>query len=55
MGKIVLLSLLIATVAIPTWAARVSAPRPALRRALWAFALFCLAYGFAVVVVYHRL
>ena len=55
MGKLLLVSVLLATVAIPAWAARDPNPKRGVQKAKRAFAAFCLAYAFYVSIVYHRL
>jgi hypothetical protein len=55
MGKLLLVSLIVASVAIPARAALGPDPRRALRRALAQTLFFDAAYAFAVLVVYPRL
>jgi len=55
MGKLLLASVLLATVAIPVAAARDPDPRRGLERALWQTLLFDAAYALAVLFVYPRL
>lgn len=55
MAKLLLLSVIFATVAIPVRAARLKNPRLGLRKALLWLALFNVFYVFSLVYIYHRL
>lgn len=55
MSKLILLSVLVAMVALPAWAARERHPRRALKRAVLLMVAFNLAYAFAVLVLVPRL
>lgn len=55
MSKLFLLSVLMAMVALPAWAAREENPRRALKRAVLLMVAFNLAYAFAVLVLVPRL
>jgi uncharacterized membrane protein YidH (DUF202 family) len=55
MSKLILLSVLVAMVALPAWAAREKNPRRALKRAVLLMVAFNLAYAFAVLVLVPRL
>lgn len=55
MQSLLLISMLIATVAIPVRAARDPRPRRGLRRAAFQFALFNAAYVLACAFIYYRL
>jgi len=52
--KLILISILIASVAIPVAAAREPQPRLALRKAAWWTFAAIVAYAIAVVFVYPR-
>jgi len=53
--KLLLVSLLIATIAVPMRAARMRGPRRGLRRAVFWTLAFNLLYLFAIRVIYPRL
>ncbi len=55
MKKLLLLSIIVATIAIPARAARQKAPRQALRKAIRNLLVFNLFYLFGVVYLYGRL
>jgi hypothetical protein len=55
MAKLVLISILFATVVVPMRAARDESPSRGLRRAVLLLAAFDLFYALAVVYVYPRL
>jgi hypothetical protein len=55
MQKLLLVSLLIATVALPMWAARARSARLGLRRAVFWMLAFNILYLLAVRLVYPRL
>lgn len=55
MKTIVLLSVIIAAIALPARAAAAKNPKRGLKRALWGVALFNLAYLFALLFVVGRL
>jgi hypothetical protein len=55
MGKLILVSILIATVAIPMRAATDPSPRRGMQRAILWMAAFDVVYVLAVVYVYPRL
>lgn len=55
MQKLLLLSVVIATLAIPLFAARDANARRGLRRTVVTFALFVAFYVFACLVIYPRL
>ena len=55
MQKVLLMSILVANVAVPIWASRLRGSRNALRKALVAMAVFDVAYLAALLVVYPRL
>ena len=55
MAKLLLVSVLIASVAIPALAARDPDPRRGLKRALWQTLLFDTLYALAVLYVYPRI
>ena len=55
MQKLILVSILLANVAIPVWAARERSARRGLWKALCAMLVFDVAYLLAVLFVYPRL
>ena len=55
MQKLILVSILFASVAVPIWAAHERSARRGLQKALFAMLVFELAYVVAVVFVYPRL
>lgn len=55
MGKLILVSILIATIAFPMMAARDRSPIRGLRRAVLAMAAFNVVYLFAAVYLFPRL
>ncbi|MGC4121435.1 MAG: hypothetical protein QM765_44035 [Myxococcales bacterium] len=55
MGKLILASVLFASVAIPIHAARDPNPRRGLRKALWQTLIFDVVYALAVLFVYPRI
>ena len=55
MAKLLLVSVLIASIAIPARAARDPDARRGLRRALWQTLLFDAVYALAVLYVYPRI
>lgn len=55
MSKLILLSVLMAMVALPAWAARERNPRRAFKKVVLLMVAFNLAYAFAVLVLVPRL
>lgn len=55
MAKLLLLSVVIATFAIPLWFSRERIAKRGLRRTVIAFGAFMAFYVFAVLVIYPRL
>jgi hypothetical protein len=55
MAKLVLLSIVIAIIALPSKAAGVVSPRAGLRKALLWMAVFNVIYLFSILYVYPRL
>jgi len=55
MAKLLLLSIIFATVALPARAARMKNPRLGLRKTLISLALFNLFYVFGLIFLYGRL
>lgn len=55
MSKLVLLSVIIASIVIPVRAARIKDPRAGLKKALKGVAIFNVIYLFLVLYVWHRL
>ncbi len=55
MQKLLLLSILIAVVAVPSIAARDANPRRAFKRALFFFLAFCVFYVFALKFLFFKL
>jgi hypothetical protein len=55
MKKLLLLSVIIATIVIPARAARMKNPRQGLKKALLQMVVFDLVYVFLVLFVWHRL
>ena len=55
MQKLLLLSVLVAVISIPTLAARDSNPRRGFKRARFFFLAFCIAYVVALKYAYFRL
>ena len=55
MQKLILISIVLANVAIPIWASRERGARRGLKKMLVAMVLFNLAYLLALIVIYPRL
>ena len=55
MGKVILISILFATIVLPARAARERDPERAFRRLVGSMTVAVAAYIFALVVVYQRL
>lgn len=55
MAKLILGSVLVASIAIPALAARDPNPRRGLKRALWQTLIFDTLYALAVLFVYPRI
>ena len=55
MQKLLLLSILVALIAIPTLAARDPNPRRGFKRAAFSFMIFCVGYVLALKYAYFRL
>jgi hypothetical protein len=53
--KVLLISILLATIAIPTWAANEANPRLALKKALLYSVIFNVFYWLLLLFVYPRL
>lgn len=54
MSKIILLSILIATIALPARAAREKNPRKGLHKAIWYMVFFNAFYLFSLLYLYGR-
>ncbi len=54
-SKLLLISILVAGIALPAWAARTRSPKKGLKQALFATLLFNLFYLAALRVLYPRL
>ena len=55
MQKFILISIVIATIAVPTWAAREKNARKGLRKALTWMVVFNVVYLVALMFIYPRL
>jgi hypothetical protein len=55
MQKLILVSILFASVGVPIWAARERSARRGLKKALFAMLVFDVAYLLAVLFIYPRL
>lgn len=55
MSKLVIFSIVVASVAIPMFYAKMRDPKRALRKAIWAFVLFNFLYVFVLVYLVPRI